>query len=100
MIKLFKNVDEKLADIGFKKIEETKHFCAYRRKCDEFGYVQEVDICYKKSGQHILQSFDPNLFDDERIGNTCVGLTGYEMNLFLKKMKKMGLYSKGEKYND
>lgn len=28
MIKLFKNVDEKLADIGFKKIEENKHLCA------------------------------------------------------------------------
>ena len=39
----------------------------------------------------------PKLFYDGGIGNTCVGLTGYEMKLFLKKMKKMGLYSKGEK---
>lgn len=31
MIKLFKNVDEKLADIGFKKIEENKHLCEYDR---------------------------------------------------------------------
>lgn len=23
----------------------------------------------------------------------CVGITGYEMNLFLKKMKKIGLYT-------
>lgn len=99
MIKI-KNVDEKLADIGFKKIEENKHFCAYSRECNEFGYIQKVDIYYKKSGQHILQSYDPKLFDDKGIGNTCVGLTGYEMKLFLKKMKKMGLYSKGGKYND
>lgn len=96
MIKLFKNVDEKLADIGFKKVEENKHLCEYNRENNEFGYIQKVVISYKKSGRHILQSYDPKLFDDEGIGNTCVGLTGYEMKLFLKKMKKMGLHSKGE----
>lgn len=89
MIKLFKNVDEKLADIGFKKIEESKHLCKYYRENNEFGYSQKVVISYMKSGRHILQSYDPKLFDS-------VGLTGYEMKLFLKKMKKMGLYSKGE----
>lgn len=97
MIKLFKNVDERLADIGFKKIEENKHLCEYDKENREFGYVQKVIISYKESGQNTLQSYDvPNLFNNEGIGNTCVGLTGYEMNLFLKKMKKMGLYSKGE----
>lgn len=29
-----------------------------------------------------------------KIGCTCVGFTGYEMKLFLKKMKQIGLYSK------
>lgn len=96
MIKLFKNVDEKLAEIGFRKVEEDKYGCFYERKDKEYGYTQKVVISYKKSGQHILQSYDPKLFDDKGIGNTCVGLTGYEMKLFLKKMKKMGLYSKGE----
>ena len=28
------------------------------------------------------------------MGNIGIGLTGYEMKLFLKKMKQMGLYSK------
>lgn len=96
MIKLFKNVDEKLADIGFKKIKENKYLCEYDKENHEFGYVQKVVISYKKSGQYILQSYDPKLFDDEGIGNTCVGLTRYEMKLFLIKMKKMGLHSKGE----
>ena len=95
MIKLFKNVDEKLADIGFKKIEENKHLCEYDREDNEFGYIQKVVISHKKSGQYILQSYDPKLLDDEGIGNNCVSLTGYEMKLFLKKMKKMELYSRG-----
>ena len=97
MIKLFKNVDEKLADIGFKKIEENKHLCEYDRENNEFGYIQKVVIYYKKSGQHILQSYDPKLFDEEGIGNTCVGLTGYEMKLFLKKNEKDGIVFKRRK---
>lgn len=97
MIKLFKSVDEKLADIGFEKVEENEHLCEYDRKNNEFGYIQKVVISYKKSGRHILQSYDPKLFDNLGIGNTCVGLTGYEMELFLRKMKKMGLYSKRRK---
>ena len=91
MMKLFKNIDEKLADIGFEKIEENKHSCEYDRENNEFGYIQKVIISCKKSGQHILQSYDPKLFDDEGIGNTCVGLTGYEMTLFLKKNEKDGI---------
>lgn len=55
---------------------------------------QRVDIWHKASGRHILQSYDRDLMDEKKIGNTCVGLTGYEMKLFLKKMKKLGLYSK------
>lgn len=39
----------------------------------------------------IFKSVDEKL---KEIGNTNVGLTGYEMKLFLKKMKKLGLYSK------
>lgn len=35
-----------------------------------------------------------DLMDKKKIGNTNVGLTGYEMKLFLAKMKKLGLYSK------
>ena len=96
MIKLFKNVDEKLADIGFKKIEN-KHLCEYDRENNEFGYIQKVVISYKESGQHILQSYDPKLFDEEGIGNTCVGLTGYEMKLFLKKNEKDGIGFKRRK---
>lgn len=61
MIKLFKNVDEKLADIGFKKMEENKHLCEYDRENNEFGYIQKVVISYKKSGRYILQSYDPKL---------------------------------------
>lgn len=94
MIKLFKSVDEKLYDIGFVKVREDEHGCEYDKN-KQFGYIQKVVIVRKKSGRHILQSYDPEL-----IGNTCVGLTGYEMKLFIKKMKKIGLYCGKENKND
>ena len=94
MIKLTKSVDEKLYDIGFIKVREDKHGCEYERKDKKFGYTHKVVIGYKESGRHILQSYDPALIDNKLIGNTCVGLTGYEMKLFIKKMKKIGLYKK------
>lgn len=97
MIKLFKNIDEKLAEIGFTKVEEDKYGCFYERKDKEYGYTQKIAILRKKSGRHILQSYDPKLFDDEGIGNTCVGLTGYEMKLFLKKNEKDGIVFKRRK---
>ena len=94
MIRLFKSVDDKLADIGFIKTSEDEHGCEYERLDTDYDFTHKVTILHKKSGSHILQSYDKDLMDEKRIGNTCVGLTGYEMKLFLKKMKKIGLYSK------
>nr|DAF70188.1 MAG TPA: hypothetical protein [Caudoviricetes sp.] len=100
MIKLFKNIDEKLAEIGFIKIEGNEYGVTYIRKNEKYKYTHEVRIVRKSSGRHILQSYDVDLFDTKNIGNVCVGLTGYEMKLFLKKMRKMGLYSGKEKSYD
>lgn len=66
-MKLFETVDDKLNNIGFVKVEENKYGVEYERKKD--------------------------LMDEAKIGNVGVGLTGYEMKLFLKKMKQIGLYS-------
>lgn len=93
-MKLFKSVDEKLKEIGFVKIEEDKYGVRYERKNSKYNFTQSVDILHKASGRHILQSYDPDLMDEKKVGNTCVGLTGYEMKLFLKKMKQIDLYSK------
>lgn len=93
-MRIFKSVDEKLKEIGFNKTSEDKYGATYERYVAKYDYWQRVDIWHKASGSHILQSYDRDLMDEKKIGNTCVGLTGYEMKLFLKKMKKLGLYSK------
>lgn len=93
-IKLFKTVDKKLQDIGFKKIKDDVYCVVYERENKEFSYVQVLTIVHKKNGKHIIQSYDKNLFDIQNVGNTCVGLTYYETKLILKKMREKGWKSK------
>ena len=91
---MFKTVDQKIADLGFTKVHEDKFGVLYERQND--GYTQRVDIVHKASGNHILQSYDPELYAKEKnktIGNGVVGLTCTELRLFAKKMKQLGLNS-------
>lgn len=89
-MKLFKSIDRKFADIGFVKEEENEYGVTYKRENKEYGFIQTLYLGFKESGKHIMQSYAANLMDEKKIGNTCVGLTMYEMKLALKKMKKMG----------
>ena len=89
-MKFFKTVNEKIKDLGFKIVRENNNIVSYERMNTQYNYIQCVDICHKKSGRHIIQSYDKNLFDTKHIGNTCVGLTYTEIKLFLKKMKQKG----------
>ena len=89
-MKLFKTIDEKFKEIGFIKVQEDEYGVSYERQHNVPKYLQRLDILHKSSGRHIVQSYDPYLMDDKKIGNTCVGLTMYEMDLCIKKMKQMG----------
>lgn len=87
-MKLFKTTDDKFKEIGFIKVQEDKYGVSYERKAGSF--LHRLDLVHKASGKHILQSYDPTLFDNKIIGNACVGLTMYEIKLCFKKMKEMG----------
>ena len=87
-MKIFKSIDEKFEEIGFIKVQDDEYGVLYERKLDKYNYTQVLHIIHKRSGQHIIQSYDKDLFDKKGIGNTCVGLTYYETKLALKKMKQ------------
>jgi hypothetical protein len=89
-MKLFKNIDEKFAEIGFKKLEDNKYIVSYERKDIVYNYTQRLDIVHKKSGRHIIQSYDPDSSVFKNVGNTCVGITSYEAKLCIKKMQQKG----------
>lgn len=89
-MKLFKTVDEKFEEIGFVKLKEDKYGVIYKRKDSKHNYIQTLALLHKSSGKHLIQSYDVDLMDEKKIGNTCVGLTMYEAKLCIKKMKQMG----------
>ena len=93
-MKLFKTIDDKFQDIGFKKIEEDEYGVVYERYNLDYEYTQTLALMHKASGMHIVQSYDKELTDRRNIGNTCVGLTMYEIKLCYKKMKQMGWKAK------
>lgn len=96
-IKYYTSIDYKFHKIGFNKTYETNSCVEYIRFNKEFDYPQKIVISHKKSGENIIQSYDPNLFDSKNIGNTCVGLTIYETKLCIKKMKEKG-WKNNKKY--
>ena len=87
-MKIFKNIDEKFKEIGFEKVEDNEYSVIYERKNEKYNYTQVIDIIHKNNGRCIVQSYDKDLLDKKNIGNTCVGLTYYEMKLIMKKMKQ------------
>ncbi len=87
---MFKTIDQKFKEIGFIKVKEDEFGARYERFVPKHNYTQKLDLLHKASGRHIVQSYDADLFDEKRIGNTCVGLSMYEMKLCLKKMRQMG----------
>ena len=89
-MKLFKSIDKKFEDIGFVKCKENEYGVTYERNNNTYNYTQRLDLIHKSNGSHIVQSYDTHLMDGDMTGNTCVGLTMYEIKLCLKKMKEMG----------
>lgn len=94
LLELFKTTDEKLEGIGFVKVQDDKYAVRYERMDECHDYVQVLTIDHKDCGMHIVQSYDKDLMDQKMIGNTCVGLTYYEMKLALKKMREKGWKSR------
>lgn len=87
-MKLFKTTDEKFKEIGFKKIQDSDISVIYERWNSDYNYTHVISIDHKRNIDNIVQSYDKDLFDEKKIGNTCVGLTYYEMKLIMKKMKE------------
>lgn len=83
-------IDRRLRLFGFTKVYENPTGCRYKRNDTEYNYTQVVDISQRAVWKEFkIQSYDEDLFDEKRIGNTCVALSLYELKLFYKKMKQM-----------
>ena len=86
-MKLFKTIDEKFADIGFVKIKEDRYGASYEREDPKHIYTQRLNLVHKLNGEWFVQSYEKDVNSDGF--NNSVGLTPYEMELGLKKIKKL-----------
>lgn len=82
-----KSVENKIKKLGFKITNKDKLIVQFKRENKQFNYIHGVDIVHKKSGKHIIQSFQ----NDSPISefDYMVGLTFEETELFLKYAKKL-----------
>lgn len=87
---IFDKIDRKLAKFGFHKMEETEYGAMYERRNDTYKFTQCVHVQNKSHLKTCwLHSYDKDLFDEKKIGNTNVALSYEEVRLFQKKMKKI-----------
>ena len=91
-MKFFKTTDEKLADLGYKKLKEDRFGASYLDENKAPGFIHIVDLLHKSNTWSILQSYDKYLMDENKIGCVCVGLNYKELKLFTKKMKELGFH--------
>lgn len=84
-MKIFKSLDNRIFDeLDFVIGENTPYGVTYVRYNCEYGYTHKVAILHKKSGKHILQSYDA-----DNAESTNVGLSYKELRLFMKKFRKL-----------
>lgn len=86
-MKLFKTVDEKLAEVGFVKVTENNYGACYQRTNIEGNYTQRLDILYKESGNHLIMSYEEGVNKNNL--NNVVGLTYTETALAMKKYREL-----------
>lgn len=87
------SVDKKFAKLGFEKIKEKDGYVRYEKYEKVGKYTHEIDLVYKESGEHLIQSFVKKIESkkgENGYFETMVGLTEKEVKLCLKKMKKKG----------
>lgn len=90
-MKLFKTTEEKIAELGFVKEEESKICVSYIKHDTQFNYTQIVELCHKSdpATQWVLNSYQKGTNSEGF--NNCVGLSSREVKLFYKKaIKKWG----------
>jgi len=91
-MKFLKSVDDKLADIGFVKVDDTEFSVIYERKNTEYGYTQRLVLLPKRSGGPIIRSYQKDL--NKSNFNNMVGLTVIEAELAVKKIQQKGWRSR------
>lgn len=89
--------DRNLTKLGFSKIHDDDHTVRYRRRNEEFGYTQILEINFMRDGRHIAHSYVEKEYcfstTSAITGNCGVGMTTKELKCLMRKMKEKGWVS-------
>lgn len=85
-MKLFKTIDCKISDFGYKKIKDDGFGFSFEKYNEDYKYTHVIDFVHKASGEHILQSYDKE--STTKDGSVCVGLDYRLLKLILKKINR------------
>lgn len=91
---MFNKADKKFAKLGFTKEVENDYVVEYSRKFQDFDFTQKIEISHKAhADKHdnchcIVFSYDSELQDTKKIGNTNVGMSPKLMKACLAKIKE------------
>ena len=88
-----KRADKMFEKLGFTKLEENDYVIEYERDIVEFNNVkQKIEIVHKAKevdgGNCIIFSIDPDMFDQNEIGNVNIGMSTALMKACLRKVKE------------
>lgn len=87
-MRLFRNVDEKLKDLGFRKVNENEFGVSYIKEASIAAkYNHVISIVSKLNGNHLIQSYEEKVNTDNF--NNVVGLTYKETKLAMKKYRQL-----------
>ena len=89
MGKLFRTIDGRFKEIGFKKIYENEYGVRYERFSEKHEYTHIIHLGNKKMDEYVIQSYI-EFSKPVGVWGTPIKLTEYETELCLKKMKKKG----------
>lgn len=84
---MFKSIDKRLEELGFKKISEGNYGATYAKVDKEFGFVHCIAILNKELGDHIIHSYQKGANSDGF--NNTVGMTYKEAKLAIKKFRQL-----------
>lgn len=91
---MFKTTDERFEELGFVMTEDLPSSAIYERYNARFDYTHVIAIMMKRSGNHIIQSYEKRCNTD--YFNNVVGMSEAEAKLAIKKLKELKKhYNKG-----
>lgn len=73
--------------LGYAYVDSNAYLVSYEKPIEEFGYTKVIEFIYKRSGEHIVCSYQKGVNGDGF--NKSVGLTIPEIKAIRRQLKEL-----------